>query len=122
MRILTANLLATVVLATFISTSALAQGMYQSSQPVPPGLVGGGGTGGAGGGAESRGLVVVREVARTSPCVTREPATVRQSVAAESMTRYAAGQVPPLDPSRRVDLVSCTQPFDFRGKGNLCCI
>ena len=28
---------------------------------------------------------------------------------------------PPLDPSRKVNVVSCTQPFDPLGKGNLCC-
>lgn len=110
MRIPTANLLATIALA-LCAPGAMAQGM-----------TGAGGSGGAGGGADPRGLVVVREVVPASRCATREPAADRISVKSESMMRYGLAQVPPLDPARKVNEVSCTQPFDFLGKGNLCCI
>ena len=109
MRTLIASLLATTALS-ICASAALAQG-----------TPGAGGTGGAGGGIDSRRGVVVREAAPTSLCVSREPAT-RVAVRSDSMSRYGQGQVPPLDPTRKVNEVSCTQPFDFLGKGNLCCI
>ena len=109
MRILTANLLATIALA-LCAPAALGQGM-----------AGAGGTGGAGAGGDSRRVVVVREVERTSACVTREPAAPG-SVTREPLSRDRLSQAPALDPSRKVNEVSCTQPFDFLGKGNLCCI
>ena len=109
MRSLTANLLATIALA-LCAPAALAQGM--------PGA---GGTGGAGGGGDSRRVVVEREVERTSACVAREPAA-RGSVTREPISRDRLSQAPALDPTRKVNEVDCTKPFDFLGKGNLCCI
>jgi hypothetical protein len=113
MRILTANLLATIALA-LCAPAALAQGMS-------PGTTGAGGTGGAGGGGDSRRVVVVPEAERTSACIAREPAAPG-GVARELITRDRLSQEPALDPSRKVNEVNCTQPFDFLGKGNLCCI
>jgi len=109
MRTLIASVLATSVLS-LCASAAVAQG-----------ITGAGGTGGAGGGVDARRVVVVREAAPASLCVTRDPAT-RVTARSDSMSRYGQGQVPPLDPSRKVNEVSCTQPFDFQGKGNLCCI
>lgn len=104
MRILTANLLATIALA-LCASAALGQGM-----------TGAGGTGGAGGGADSRREVVVREADRSSPCAPRGLST------REPVTRERLSQAPPLDPTRKVNEAVCTKPFDFLGKGNLCCI
>jgi hypothetical protein len=125
MRILTANLMATVALvlcAVLCAPAALAQPMPRSIgvvQPGPPMSAGAGGTGGAGGGADSRSVVVVpvvQEADRTSACVTRGPPT------RAPVTREGLSQAPALDPARKVNEVNCTQPFDFLGKGNLCCI
>ena len=125
MRILTANLMATVALvlcAVLCAPAALAQPMHRSIgvvQPEPRGLAGAGGTGGAGAGADSQRVAVVpvvQEADRTSACVTRGPA------ARAPVTREGMSKAPALDPSRKVNAVNCTQPFDFLGKGNLCCI
>ena len=109
MRILTANLLAILSLA-FCAPAALAQGM-----------TGAGGAGGAGGGADANRRVVVRDTDRSPPCVTREPAAPG-SMSREPLSRDRLSRAPALDPSRRVNVVSCTQPFDPLSKGNLCCI
>jgi hypothetical protein len=108
MRIPIANLLATAVLGTFISTAAFAQGMYQ---PVPQGLVGAGGTGGAGGGATGveRRVVVIGE----TDYVNRNPSYT---------THVRSSAPPPMDPSRLVYEADCTKGFDTRGKGNLRCM
>lgn len=107
MRSLTANLLATIALA-LCAPAALAQGM-----------TGAGGTGGAGGGGDSQRVVVVpvvQEAERTSACVTPGPA------ARVPVTREGLSQARALDPSRKINEAVCTKPFDFLGKGNLCCI
>ena len=109
MRILTANLLATVAIS-LCAPAALAQGP-----------AGAGGTGGAGGGLESRRVVVVREAERDSLCVAREN-SLRAPAMREPISRDRLSKAPPLDPARTVNVADCTKPFDFLGKGNLCCI
>lgn len=109
MRILSANLWA-IVAISLCAPAALAQGP-----------AGAGGAGGAGGGADSRRVVAVREVDRDSLCVAREDSR-RAPAMREPISRDRMSKAPPLDPARSVNAVDCTKPFDFLGKGNLCCI
>lgn len=99
-----------ILLAAVFAQQAVAQPTYAPSQPrveVPAAMVGAGGRGGSGGGAEgtaaTRGGVAF--VNTTSPFTNH----VRSSAP------------PPMDPSRAINNVDCTRPFDpFRG--NLRCI
>jgi hypothetical protein len=102
MRLHTIKLAATLafgVLAMVAVPPASAQGRQ--------GMEGAGGSGGAGGGA----------------AVPRGP--VREGAYGNRNSPYAqhvrTTTPPPMDPSRRIYEVDCTQPFDSLGKGNLRC-
>lgn len=107
MRTLMVNLLAAVAMALF-APAALAQNIDRPASTVPAGMEGAGGLGGAGGGGPGRAspVVAVREVDRNSACA----------------IRARLSQDPALDPTRRVIAIDCTKPFDFMGRGNICCI
>ena len=85
---------------------ASAQAVYGPPGNPPFVMQGAGGAGGAGGGATGV------AVAARAPCVIG-------GTPLDYRTRGA--NPPPLDPSRKVYQVNCTQPFEPQGKGNLCC-
>ena len=120
MRISIGNLSVSLALGLLFASAAVAQSAYRpidsGQQRIAPGMAGAGGTGGAGGGAEPRRGMVVSEADRSSPCAPRGLPT------REPITRERLSQAPALDPTRKVNEVDCTKPFDFLGKGNLCCI
>ncbi len=106
--------LSSLVLGIILAHDAAAQTVYPPAYRAPmasdgrvtvqPGAGGGGGMGGGDTGA-------ARPI-RVSGCAAPErPVDLR--------TRGATP--PPLDPTRKIYPVSCTQPFDPMGKGNLCC-
>ena len=102
--------ISSILLCAVFAQQVIAQPTYVPAQrraEVPAAMVGAGGLGGSGGGAE--GAAVSRDgvafVNTTSPYTNH----VRSSAP------------PPMDPSRAINNVDCTRPFDpFRG--NLRCI
>ena len=102
--------IASILLGAVFAQQAVAQPTYVPQQrraDVPPAMVGAGGRGGSGGNPD--GVAVSRDgVALVN---TNSPYT----------THVRSSAPPPMDPSRLINQVDCTRPFDpFRG--NLFCI
>lgn len=101
--------ISSILLGAVFAQQALAQPTYVPNQrrvEVPAAMIGAGGRGGSGGGEESA-------------------VGSRDGVAYNTNSRYAShvrsSAPPPMDPTRVINRVDCTRPFDpFRG--NLFCI
>ena len=105
----TALTISSILLGAVFAQQAVAQPTYVPSQrraEVPAAMIGAGGRGGSGGSAESA-------------------APSRGDFAYNSESRFTShvrsSAPPPMDPTRVINRVDCTRPFDpFRG--NLFCI
>ena|SRR5437868_1685713 len=104
--------LSSIVLVAGFASEVAAQTIYRGQQEVPF-AQGAGGRGGEGGG----GGVGVRRVEVVAVACPARPAVER--ITRNDLDRGRTP--PPMDPARKILVVSCTQSFDPAGGGNLCC-